>query len=396
VKVRPLAVHSPRAVRQVLLRYGWEDIRADAAAGSVEPVVMIVEATPESVIEALVRHNRQLGLDLLTGEGWVLLAGTRSRLAAFARPWVLPPELAEFAVAVGLALPAEAIANWQTARGPISLDRPVIAGILNVTPDSFSDGGAYASVENALRQADRMLTAGADLIDIGGESTRPGRPQPVEESEELERVIPILQSLVRMYPSLSVSVDTVKARVARRAMENGAAIINDVSGLRLDPAMAEVMAKTNAGAILMHSRGTVTDMATTDHADYGDDLVGVVQDELGRALEHALGAGVVPGAVVLDPGLGFSKTADQSLELLDQLACLTRLNRPLLVGPSRKRFLGAAIGRPVEDRDRATAIACVMAYERGARLFRVHDVALTREALTLALAVRGERSDTSW
>lgn len=385
---RPLAAHSPRAVRDVLLRYGWDEVRADSAAVSVEAVVILLEQVPDDTVEALVRFNRQLGIDMLTGEGWVLLAGSRSRLAAFARPWTLPPELVEVAVAVGSALPGEPIVQWQTARGSLSLDRPRIAGILNITPDSFSDGGRHAEVSAAVAHAERMLEAGADLLDLGGESTRPGAT-PVTAQEEMARVIPVVEALMRRFPSLMISVDTVKSDVARAALAAGAAAINDVSALRLDPSMGAVIAGANAGVILMHSRGTVSDMASMDHADYGADPVGTVLTELRGSLETALAAGVLPAAIVLDPGLGFAKTAEQTLQLLDSLSALSSLNRPILVGPSRKRFLGLATGAALEDRDRATAVACVMAYERGARLFRVHEVPMTREALRLAAAVRG-------
>lgn len=388
---RPLAAHSPRAVRDLLLRYGWDETRADAAAGSVEPVAILLEQLPEASIEALVGFNRKLGLDVLTGEGWVLLAGSRSRLAAFARPWVLPPELVEIGTAIGLALPGERIPSWQTARGAVALDRPVVMGILNLTPDSFSDGGHYLAVDAALAHASFLLDAGADLLDLGGESTRPGA-EPVSTEEEIRRVVPVVHALVRRHPEVFVSIDTVKSDVARQGMDGGAAIINDVSGFRLDPAMSRVAGQSRAGVILMHSRGNVGDMASTVQAEYGSDLMGAVAAELRGAIETATNAGVQPDCIVLDPGLGFSKTAEQTLALLDQVGSLRSLNRPILVGPSRKRFLGVASGRPLEDRDRATATACVMAYERGAQLFRVHNVGLTREALDVAAAVRGETS----
>ena len=385
---RPLAAHSPRAVRELLLRYGWDEVPAEAAAGSVETVVVLLEGLPESTIEARVAFNHQIGFDLLTGAGWVLLAGSRSRLAAFARPWMLAPDLVEVAVAVGQALPGERLSSWQTARGAIPLDHPILLGILNLTPDSFSDGGRYLSPDAALEQAERLLADGADILDLGGESTRPGA-QGIPAEEELRRVIPVVDALVRRYPNIRVSIDTVKAEVAAAALERGAAIVNDVSGFRLDSAMPSIVAGQHAGVILMHSRGTVADMATVEHADYGADPVGIVLNELKVALDRAAASGISPDSIVLDPGLGFSKTPDQTLTLLDQVAVLSSLGRPILVGPSRKRFLGVASGRPVEDRDRATATACVMAYDRGVQLFRVHNVALVREALAVAAAVRG-------
>ncbi|MEP7324638.1 MAG: dihydropteroate synthase, partial [Gemmatimonadota bacterium] len=388
VNARRLAAHSPRAVRNVLIRYGWDEVRADAAAGSLEPVVVLLEELAPDTIEALVRHNRQLGLDLLTGEGWVLLAGSRSRLGVFARPWVLPPELVELGTAVGQSLPAEPPELWRTARDPIKLDHPIILGILNVTPDSFSDGGRFTAVDAALAHAARLVESGADIIDLGGESTRPGA-EPVSAEQEIARVIPVLKALVREHPGFPISVDTVKAEVAEAALDAGAAIINDVSGLRLDAAMGAVVSRHRGGLVVMHSRGGVGEMARTELGDYGDDPVGRIIRELSRSLDRARTAGVEADAIVLDPGLGFAKTAEQSLMVLDQLAAFVALGRPLLVGPSRKRFLGVPAGAPVETRDCATAAACVLAHERGALLFRVHDVAMAREALRLAAALRG-------
>jgi dihydropteroate synthase len=196
-----------------------------------------------------------------------------------------------------------------------------------------------------------------------------------------------VQALARAHPDLIISIDTVKAPVARAAIDAGAAVVNDVSALRLDPAMAGTIAAAGAGLILMHSRGSILELSSYQHAEYGADVVGVVLSELRDVLALATAAGIGPDATVLDPGFGFSKTIEQNLLLLDQLAALQGLGRPLLVGPSRKRFLGSAAGVPVEDRDRATAMACALAYERGARLFRVHDVASAREALALAHAI---------
>src|SRR5690606_39087187 len=191
------------------------------------------------------------------------------------------------------------------------------------------------------------------------------------------------------HPGVPVSVDTVKAAVARAALDAGAAIVNDVSAFRLDPAMAGVVAATGAGVILMHSRGSVSTMARLDHAEYAPDVVTGVRDELAAALDRALESGIAAERVVLDPGFGFAKTADQNLALLDGLEALRPLGRALLVGPSRKRFLGSVTGREVAERDVATAAACVLAWERGARLFRVHQVGVTRDALAVAHAVRG-------
>jgi len=388
VTVTPLALHSPRAVGDTLRAHGWDDGGAAAAAGGILPLAFHVTGLDQDALLALVRLSGTLGLEVLTGDDWAVLSGSRSRLSAFARPWLVPPELSQLALDVGLAMPAEPPPAWETARGPVALDRPVLMGILNVTPDSFSDGGRFTGLDAALAQADALLEAGAALIDVGGESTRPGRDAGVPAEVELARVLPVVEALVRRHPALLVTVDTVKADVARAALGAGAAAINDVSGLRLDPTLGAVVAQARAGLVLMHSRGSILEIASYAHAIYAD-VVGEVLAELRATLAAAAAAGVPAGATVLDPGFGFSKTPEQNNLLFDRLDALQALGRPLLVGPSRKRFLGAVTGQPVDARDRATATACALAWERGARLFRVHDVAIARDALALAQAIGG-------
>jgi dihydropteroate synthase len=388
VTVTPVALHSPRAVRDVLRAHGWDDGRATAAAGGVHPIAFHVTGLDQDALEALVRYGGSLGLEVLTGDGWAVLAGSRSRVSAFARPWLAPPALSQLALDLGLAMPAEPASAWDTARGPVALDRPVLMGILNVTPDSFSDGGRYADLDAALAQAEALLEAGAAIVDVGGESTRPGRSETVPADVELARVLPIVEGLARRHPTLVITVDTVKAGVARAALEAGAAAINDVSALRFDPAMGPTVAAARAGLVLMHSRGDLLEIASYTHAVYAD-VVGEVVKELRMAVTVAGAAGVATGAIAVDPGFGFSKTVEQNIVLFDQLEALHALGRPVLVGPSRKRFLGAVTGQPVEARDRATAAACALAWERGARLFRVHDVAAARDALTFAFGLGG-------
>ena len=389
MNVTPLALHSTGAVRGALRSHGWDLGRAQASAAGIHPLAFHLTGLEPHALEALVRYGGGLGLEVVTGDDWAILAGSRSRLSAFARPWTAPEPLADVALRVGLAMPGEPGRTWRTARGPVALDRPVILGILNVTPDSFSDGGQFSASDAALTHADALLRDGATIIDVGGESTRPGRTESVPPEEELRRVLPVVKALVRSHADLVVSVDTVKSQVARAALDEGAAVVNDVSAFRLDPAMAGVAAAAGAGVILMHSRGDLLALASYDHADYPGGVVAGVLAELHETLSAATAAGLDDEAVVLDPGLGFSKTVEQSVELFDQLPALQALGRPLLVGPSRKRFLGAVTGLPVEERDRATAAACALAWERGARLFRVHAVAAAREALALAHALDG-------
>lgn len=286
--------------------------------------------------------------------------------------------------------------GWLTAGGTLALDRPLIAGILNVTPDSFHDGGRHATTAAAVAHAERLLADGADILDVGGESTRPGA-RPVDAVEERARVVPVVEAVVRRFPDVPISVDTVKADVARAALDAGAAIINDVSGLRLDPALGTAVAAAGAGIVLMHSRGTVATMASYALAEYGDDPVGTIVHELEEAAARALRAGVAREAIVLDPGLGFAKRTDHSIAILARLDRIVRLGWPVFVGPSRKRFTGElAGGLPPEERLEGTIAACVAALLAGARIFRVHDVAPVRRALAVAEAVRvaaGRRSD---
>ena len=259
-------------------------------------------------------------------------------------------------------------------------------GVLNVTPDSFSDGGELADdPSRALKRARAMVKAGAVLLDVGGESTRPGA-DPVPEAEEIRRVLPVIDALTRELP-VAVSVDTRKAEVARAALAAGAAIVNDVSGLSHDSAMGAVVAEWKAGLVLMHMRGEPATMM--EYARY-DDVATDVKNELRVAVDTARGAGVPHEAIVVDPGIGFAKTAEHNLVLLDRLGVLSELGRPVLVGPSRKSFLGRILGVPPAQRVVGTVAACVTAYLSGASIFRVHDVGPAVEALRVAEAISRE------
>ncbi len=272
--------------------------------------------------------------------------------------------------------------SWSIGRRALSLDRPIVMGILNVTPDSFSDGGRFRHAGPALARAREMVDAGAALLDVGGESTRPGAAE-VGADEEMERVLPVIEA-VRAELDVAVSVDTRKAVVARAALEAGAEVVNDVSALG-DPEMASVVAESGAGLVLMHMRGTPATMQS--HAVY-DDVAGEVAAELAGPLERARAAGIEPGRIVLDPGIGFAKTAEQNLELIARLGVLGRLGRPILLGASRKAFIGGLLGGvPADERDAGTAGACVAGLARGARIFRVHDVRTARHALDVAWSI---------
>jgi dihydropteroate synthase len=257
-------------------------------------------------------------------------------------------------------------------------------GIVNVTPDSFSDGGKFFDADAAVEHALRLAADGADILDIGGESTRPGA-ETVPESEELRRVMPVIRRLVDLL-EVPISVDTRKASIARAAIEAGAEIINDVSGLEGDPAMVEVAVATGAGVCVMHMRGTPQTMQVDP--TYGD-VVREVHDHLRDRRDALVAAGIDRQRICLDPGLGFGKTAEHSLTLLSHCGLLHDLGCPLLVGPSRKSFLGKLLGGDRTDRTSATIGAALGLAAQGVQILRVHDVRPVREALLAFEATRG-------
>ena len=271
---------------------------------------------------------------------------------------------------------------WRLRDGVLDLATPRVVGILNVTPDSFSDGGRWHDPRRALEHARKLVEAGADMLDVGGESTRPGARE-VTAAEEIDRVMPVLERIRADLPVL-ISVDTRKAEVARAALAAGADAINDVSALA-DPAMAETVASAGAGLVLMHMRGTPQTMQQNPRYD---DVAGEVASELGAALAAAAAGGIERDRLVVDPGIGFAKTAEHNLELLARLDTVADLGVPVMLGPSRKAFLGHILGgAPPEGRDVATAAVCALALRRGVRIFRVHNPAVTREALLVADAI---------
>ena len=265
-----------------------------------------------------------------------------------------------------------------------------IMGVLNVTPDSFSDGGAFLDAVAAIDQGRALVADGADLVDVGGESTRPGAP-PVSEAEELRRVGPVVAALAA--DGATVSIDTSKAGVARAALDAGATYVNDVTAFRGDPDMAGLVAERGVRCCLMHMRG---EPRTMQEDPRYDDVVDDVKAFLSDRLAAAVAAGIPEDHVDLDPGIGFGKTIDHNLELLRRLDEIVALGRPVVIGTSRKSFLGRLTGRDASDRLAGSIATNVLALERGARIFRVHDVAPVRDALTVAAAtVTGRWSGTT-
>lgn len=267
-------------------------------------------------------------------------------------------------------------------RYTLPLDRPLVMGIVNVTPDSFSDGGLYVAPERAVEHGLRLVAEGADLLDIGGESTRPGA-LPVPEEVELARVIPVIEGL--RDAGVPLSVDTQKPAVMRRALEAGADMINDVNAL-LAPGALEVVAESRAAVCLMHKQG---EPRTMQQAPRYEDVVREVRDFLASRVAAAEAAGIGRERIVIDPGFGFGKNLEHNLTLLRRLEALALPGLPLLVGISRKSMLGALTGAPVDGRLAASLAAAVIAAQKGARIIRVHDVKATRDALAVVGAVQG-------
>lgn len=276
------------------------------------------------------------------------------------------------------------LAPWQLRNGVFHWGtRTYVLGILNTTPDSFSDGGEFNTVATAIAQARKMIAAGADMLDVGGQSTRPGAAT-ISLTEELERTIPVIAA-IRQEFDIPLSIDTTRASVAEAALEAGADVINDISGGTYDPQILVTAARLQAPIILMHLRGTPQTMQQL--TDY-DDLIGEMQDFFAQQVDRAQQQGVFPPHIMLDPGIGFAKTASQNLMLLRQLATFNALGFPLLVGPSRKSFIGKILGQPdPKQRVWGTGAACVAAIAGGADMIRVHDVAEMVQVCRVADAI---------
>ena len=270
---------------------------------------------------------------------------------------------------------------------PVS-ERPLIMGILNVTPDSFSDGGCYMDSETAIGQGMAMLEAGADIIDVGGESTRPGADK-VPTSTELERVIPVIEGLSER-EKLIISIDTMKSEVARRALGAGASIINDVSALTHDPEMKNVAGEFGAGVVLMHRQGTSRTMQ--DNPQY-DDVVADVVDYLNGRIEELEAFGLDRATMAVDPGIGFGKTVEHNINLLANMDVMENCGRPVVVGVSRKSFLGKLTGRDIQERLGGSLAAMVFCILKGAHVIRVHDVKESCDALSVVTALKCARKE---
>ena len=277
---------------------------------------------------------------------------------------------------------------WQTSRRKLAFDKTLVMAILNVTPDSFSDGGEFFFIDNALRQAENLINEGADIIDVGGESTRPNSKR-VSADEEIRRVVPVIEAISRRF-DVPVSIDTSKAKVAESAVNSGAEIINDISGLRFDENVAEVAAKNKTGLVLMHLRG---EFETMHKQKPVKNILQEVTEGFKLSIEKAESCGVKKNNIVLDVGIGFSKSFEQNLELIAKLdkLCVEFPEFPILVGTSRKSFVGKILNdAPPSERLNGTLAADAVAVWNGANILRVHDVKATIESLKVVQAVKNQ------
>ena len=257
--------------------------------------------------------------------------------------------------------------------------KTLIMGVLNITPDSFYDGGRYSSLDEAIKRAEQIVGEGADIIDVGGESTRPGSDG-VDVDEEMSRVLPVISEIRRRF-EIPISIDTTKASVARAALDKGAVIINDISGLKFDPEIADVAAEYRAGLILMHTPSRPKDMqALTSYGSLLDDI----KSSLSVSIELAQGKGVATESIVIDPGIGFGKTVLQNLQIIGHLNEFLTLGRPILIGASRKSFIGRVLEADVDDRLEGTAATIAIAISRGASIVRVHDILQMKRVAKMA------------
>ena len=399
--IRPLILHSTTEARRELERIGVDPAGIARMLPKLELLPILVPRLRPAAANILKQELLSLGGDAAVARGTVacsidttdvLLIGTRKQLTGLCAKLTQQP--------FGLAALAEQVrqllatltappTSWRLARRDLSLKRPLIMGILNVTPDSFSDGGRFTRVETAVAHALQMVEQGADIIDIGAESTRPGAPL-VTADEELRRLLPVLEQLAGRV-QVPISIDTWKAPVAEAALSAGAEIINDISGLTFDPALAQVAANHRAGLVLMHTRGTPTTM----QQDTGyQDLLGEIADLLQASLQTALAAGSSPEQLVVDPGIGFGKDTAGNLEILRRLPELAGLGYPLLVGSSRKRFIGTLLKREQpEDRLFGTAATVALAVAQGAQVLRVHDVQAMRDVAYMTHSIVSPTTD---
>lgn len=400
-RIRPLAVTSLPEAEDCLKRIGVEPYGIAAMGTKMSHLNLLIEGLKPKVANIIKQEMLSLGGDAAVSRGSVdcsiektdvLIMGTGKQVLRFIEKVALQPfglKTIAFDLRELLRNLSQESFQLKTPRRTIELARrTLVMGVINATPDSFSDGGTINSEEEGLRQAMKLLGEGADILDVGGESSRPGA-EPVPLREELRRVVPLIRRIARE-TGIPVSIDTTKAEVARQAIDAGAEIINDITALRGDGRMARVAASAGVPVILMHMRGTPSTMQKEDLA-YAS-LIGEIRDFLEDRIEKASASGIQTDNLVIDPGIGFGKNVDDNLRLLRQLGEFKALGRPICVGVSRKHFTGKITGvtRPAE-RIEGTAAAVTAAILNGANIIRVHDVGTMKRVAAMADAIRRVR-----
>jgi dihydropteroate synthase len=393
--LRRLHFHNESEAREAMRRIGVDPRGIEIMAAKLSCCTFVATDLQSAACNILKQEMLSAGGEAAVSRGTVNLAvktsdaiicGTRKQLLRLAEKLEWQPfGLAELAgrirasLEVGHPEPIE----WRGGRLDFS-GAPLLMGVINVTPDSFSDGGRYLDPGKASDQALRMAEAGAAIIDIGGESSRPGS-EPVDPAEELKRILPVIE---RVSGSLKipVSIDTYRSKTARAAIDAGASMVNDISGLRSDPDMSILAAEKKVPIVVMHMRGTPKTMQA-GKIEYRD-LMGEISESLLESERIAVEAGVEPGSIIFDPGIGFGKTPEHNLKIIGRIAELVSLGKPVLVGPSRKAFIGALTGKDAPDRAWGTAAAVAACVLGGAHVIRVHDVDEMRQVTTVAAAIR--------
>ncbi|HON59229.1 MAG TPA: dihydropteroate synthase [Smithella sp.] len=391
-----LSIGSPEEAKDILKKIGVDSYGVGSMAPKTLHLNILLESQPCKVANIIKQEMLSLGGDAAIARGSVacsveasdiLIMGTEKQIGQLSKKLRNQPfGLKKIAEDLSQAINNLHVKKYvfRTSRRKMILgERTLIMGILNVTPDSFSDGGMFSDTDRAVKQALKMEEEGADIIDIGGESTRPGS-KPVPARVELQRVLPVIEALSRKI-KIPISIDTQKAQVARRAVEAGAEIINDISALNTDKKMGRTAGETGAGLVLMHMRGRPDNMQKGD-LTYGN-LLGEIAEYLQKSVQTALKAGVEKDKIILDPGIGFGKTFEDNYKLIKNLSQLKTLGLPLLVGPSRKSFIGKITGGEPRERLEGTAAAVAAAIMNGCHIVRVHDVAVMKKVAAVTDAI---------
>jgi len=397
---RILLIETPDDAAREMRRIGVCDGGVDAMVGKATTLVIKVAGATVPAAHVLKQQMLSLGGDAAVAKDVithavdstdVLIMGTRNQIRSLAgklgwQPFGLP-ELGKALTSLLATLEDTHTRSLRAREHVIDVGgRTQVMGILNVTPDSFSDGGSFATPSSAVEHALRMIDEGADIIDVGGQSSRPGSEE-VEESEELSRTIPVIEKLRAEWKG-PVSIDTYRSRVAEAALEAGASIVNDITAFTAEPSIANVAARFDAACVLMHMQGTP---ATMQLEPRYDDLMGEIAAFLGAAVERAVSAGIGSDQIAVDPGIGFGKTTEHNLAILRRLPELSVIGMPILIGTSRKAFIGKVLDLPVEQRLEGTLATAAYAVVQGARILRVHDVAPVVRAIRMVEACLSSR-----